>query len=234
MKKRLFWAVMVAALLAACLAMVNAPFQVNADKENVAASRLGEKWQPQAALTERLTSESKSPHGEAKDGLAAFILCHRARFKVGQPIPLSYGIINVGSGLEWETNLQEAEKNAKLKTRVWWLRNHPELRYNYSWFEVIGPDGNNVRYRGGTGTLPNYTAAVVDKFSVVLYHRQFVGKHYPDLRGPLASDPKHLRHDFDLTKPGTYKVRWGYSPWWKVGPWTGTLMSNEVEFEIVK
>lgn len=174
------------------------------------------------------------PHGEVKDGLAAFLLCHRPRFKVGQPIPLSYGIINVGSRLEWETNLQKAEKNAKLKTRVWWLRTNPELQYNYSWFEVTGPGGKNVPYHGSTGTLRNLTAAVVDKFSVVLYHRQFVGSHYPDLRGPLASDPKHLRHYFDLSKPGTFKVRWGYSPWWKVGPWTGTLMSNEVQFDIVK
>ncbi|MHC4735143.1 MAG: hypothetical protein ACYTDW_11905 [Planctomycetota bacterium] len=234
MKKQLFWAVMVTALLVACLAMVNAPFGVNADKENVVASRPGGKRQPQAALTERLTGKSKSPHGEAKDGLAAFLLCHRAHFKVGQPIPLSYGIINVGSGLEWETNLEEAEKNAKLKTRIWWLGNNPELRYNYSWFEVTGPDGNNVPYRGSTGTLPNYTAAVVDKYSMVLYHRQIVGYHYPDLRGPLTSFPGLEKSFFDLSKLGTYKVRWGYSPWWKVGPWTGTLMSNEVEFEIVK
>jgi hypothetical protein len=172
-------------------------------------------------------------HGKAKDGLAALLLCHRDRFKVGQPIPLTYGIINVGSGLKWETATQKAEEHSKLKTRIWWLRNRPELLGNYSWFEVAGPDGQNVPYRGYTVTLPNYTSAVVDKFSVVLYHRQFVGRHYPDLRGPLASDPKHLRHYFDLSKPGTYKVRWGYSPWWKVGPWTGTLMSNEVQFEIV-
>jgi len=138
------------------------------------------------------------PYGEAKDGLAAFLLCQRDSFKVGQPIPLTYGIINVGSGLEWETNLQKAEEHSKLKTRIWWLGNNPELRYNYSWFEVTGPDGNNVPYRGGTGTLPNYTAAVVDKFSMVLYHRQIVGYHYPDLRGPLTSFPGLEKSFFDL------------------------------------
>ena len=173
-------------------------------------------------------------HGPVKDGLAAFLICERKKFKVGEPIPLTYGIINVGSGLEWENNLQKAEENSKLKTRVWWLRNNPEFKHNYSWFEVTGPDGNNVPYFGGTGTLRNYTAAVVDKFSVVLHHRQIVGYHYPDLRGPLTSFPGLERSFFDLSKPGLYKVRWGYNPWWKVGPWTGKLMSNEVQFEIVK
>jgi len=174
------------------------------------------------------------PHGKVKDGLAAFLLCHRARFKVGQPIPLTYGIINISSGLQRETKLREAEDNAKFKMRVWWLQNEPADQYNYSWFEVTGPDGQNILCRASGGTLPNYTAAVVDKFSVVLYHRQFVGKHYPDLRGLRIPKFSHIRPDFDLTKPGTYKVRWGYSPWWKVGPWTGTLMSNEVQFEVVK
>ncbi len=176
------------------------------------------------------------PHGQVKDGLAAFLLCHRGRFKVGQPIPLTYGIINVGSGLEWEIDVQKTEENSKLKTRVWWLGNNPELQYNYSWFEVTGSDGNNVPYRGGTGTLQNFTTEVADKLSVVLHHRQIVGNHYPDLRGPLASypEPNIVKHYYNLSKPGTYKVRWGYNPWWKVGPWTGKLMSNEVQFEIVQ
>jgi len=180
------------------------------------------------------------PHGEVKDGLAAFLLCHRYHFKVGEPIPLTYGIINIGPGLGMETTWQEASENANLETRVWWLGNNPELQYNYSWFEVTGPDGKDVPYHGSTGTLPNLTAAVVDKFSVVLYHRQFIGYHYPDLCGLLASDflgesdLEDIFFDFDLSKPGIYKVRWGYNPWWKVGPWTGELMSNKVEFKVLK
>ncbi len=193
--------------------------------------------QPKCVSAQRLQTPGLLPHGKVKDGLAAFLLSHRDSFKVGEPILLTYGIINVGSGLEWETNVQKTEENSKLKTRVWWLGNNPELQYNYSWFEITGPDGNNVPYRGGTATLPNYTvapAAVVDKLSVVLHHRQIVGNHYPDLRGPLTSFPGFEKSFFDLSKLGTYKVRWGYNPRWKVGPWTGELMSNEVQLEILK
>ena len=38
---------------------------------------------------------------------------------------------------------------------------------------------------------------------------------------------------YDLSRPGTYKVQWGYAPFFSGGPWTGKLMSNEVQFEIV-
>ena len=107
------------------------------------------------------------PHGEVKDGLAAFLLCHRDCFKVGQAIPLSYGIVNIGSGLRRETNLQEADENAEFKIRIWWLQNEPELRWNYSWFEVTGPDGQDVPYHGGTGTLPS--SVPLDEFSVLLH-----------------------------------------------------------------
>lgn len=165
------------------------------------------------------------PHGEVKDGLAAFLACELNSFKLGQPVPLSYGILCVGLGLERERTPQEDLKNVKLERRIWWLRMRPELRYNYSWFEVTDPDGQNVPYRGGTAELKNYSLApsgVVQESSVVLYHRQFVGMVFAD-----------LRENFDLAKPGVYRVRWGYDAPWKAGPWTGRLMSNEIQVEIV-
>ncbi len=45
------------------------------------------------------------PHGPVKDGLAAFLLCHRQQFKLGEPIPLSYGILNIGPGVETEDSI---------------------------------------------------------------------------------------------------------------------------------
>lgn len=176
------------------------------------------------------------PHGEVKDGLAAFLLCHRYHFKVGEPIPLTYGIINVGPGLEMETTLQESSENANLETRVWCLPNEPGERFSYTWYEVTGPNGQNVPYRGIIeGTLPS--SAPLDEFSVLLHHRQFIGTVDPDLSGWLTSDLYDLEDiffDFDLSKPGTYEVQWGYDARFEGGPWTGELMSNKVKFKIMK
>ena len=158
------------------------------------------------------------PHGKTQDGLAAFLLCHKHRFQVGEPIPLSYGLIFIGPGLSKKD--RERQDTSKLKVRVWWLQNRPELSGNYSWFELTGPDEQNVPYHGGTGTLPD--SAPLDEFSVCLHYGQFVGTTHVD-----------LRRNFDLSRPGTYKVRWGYKPWFKGGPWVGKLMSNEVQFEIL-
>ena len=160
-------------------------------------------------------------HGKVKDGLAGFLLCHRNRFKSDEPVPLSYGIINVGSGMEPETHGRKAEKDTDIKTRVWWFPHPPRSLRNVLWLEVIGPDGKNIPYHG---THIDWAAKLpVDKYSLLLRYRQFVGMVFPD-----------LRKNFDLDKPGVYKVRWGYNPRFPGGPWTGELMSNEIQIEIVK
>ncbi len=60
--------------------------------------------------------------------------------------------------------------------------------------------------------------------TVVSRHGEFVGAVRPDLTG-LGT--------FRLDRPGTYKVVWWYEPFHVGGLWTGKLISNEVEFEIV-
>ena len=184
-----------------------------------ATMRRGEEKPAQAPATgksEQTEGAKRFQHGEVKDGLAAFLMCRGNRFKVGEPIPLSYGVIFVGPAVDD----RESQDTSKLKMRVWWLQNRPESLGNYSWFEVTGPGEQNVPYHGGTATLPR--SAPLDEFSVYLHHGQFVGATHLD-----------LRRNFDLNKPGTYKVRWGYKPWFEGGSWTGKLMSNEVQFEIV-
>ncbi len=154
------------------------------------------------------------PHGEVKDGLAAFVECHGSQFKVGQAIPVDFGIILVGDGLGLESDAM-----SKLQLSVW-RPFHPVDPLNVSYFQVTRSDGQEVSYLGPAVDFPN--TLPLDKNSVVLHHREIVGMVYPD-----------LCEEFDLNKPGTYKVRWGYAPFFRGRPWTGKLMSNEFQLEIV-
>jgi hypothetical protein len=177
---------------------------------------VGEK-PPQSSVTgkaEQTQTAKRVPHGEVKDGLAAFLTCPGVRFKVGQPVPLDFGVVLVGAGLESESDAME-----KLQLRVW-RPTRPVDPLNISWLLVTGPDGQNVPYHG---VAPDYrnTAPLNDEFSALLHHRDLVGRHHPD-----------LRKNYDLSRPGTYNVQWGYAPFFRGGPWTGKLMSNEVKFEI--
>lgn len=162
------------------------------------------------------------PHGEVKKGLAAFLLCHKKRFQVGEPIALSYGLVLVGPGLD-----KQSEETAKLRIRVF----KPESigdPGNYSWCEVTGPDGQKVPWSGGFDSLPLYLAPS-DENSAVLRHGDFLGNTDRDLGEKVGRNGR-----FDLTRPGTYKVRWGYDPNAVDGVWSGRpLLSNEVQFEII-
>ena len=163
-------------------------------------------------------TNSGMPHGEVKKDLAAFLLCHKKRFQAGEPIPLSYGLVFVGPGLD-----KQSEETAKLRIRVF----KPESTGdpgNYSWCEVTGPDGQKVPWRGGCDSLPLYLAPT-DENSAVLRHGGFIG----DTDRDLGENGR-----FDLTRPGPYKVRWGYDPNAVDGVWSGRpLLSNEVQFEII-
>jgi len=156
------------------------------------------------------------PHGKVKDGLAAFLFCHKNRFEVGEPIPLTHGIILVGPGLQ----SRDAEAH-KLKAKV---RRPLEAvdPGNGSWFEVTGPDGARVSYEGGYIDLPYGPPLPSD--TAVLGYREFLGRNHQDLCE---------QGTFDLSKPGRYMVRWCYGPREDEGLWAGKLISNEVQFEIV-
>ena len=154
------------------------------------------------------------PHGEVKDGLAAFLLCHRDRFRAGEPIPLSYGIVNIGPGVEAQG------PGIPRPIRVWWFPTAPVQRGEVTWLEVTGPDEKSIPYHGAAIGWRNLSGDARGN-SVLLPHRRFVGNIIGRIRG------------YEMNRPGTYRVRWGYKPSWEGGPWTGKLMSNEVQFEIV-
>ncbi len=155
------------------------------------------------------------PHGEAKDGLAAFLLSHKHRFEIGEPIPLSYGIIFVGPGLE-----RSNEGRHKLQAKIWrpWPPVDPN---NASWFEVTRPDGKDVPYHGIYVTWG--VSRPSDENTVLLRYGEFIGRPHSDLCGGGA---------FHLNKPGIYRVRWFYEPFPGGGLWAGKLVSNELQIEI--
>lgn len=157
------------------------------------------------------------PHGEAKDGLAAFLLSHKRCFEIGEPIPLTYGIIFVGPGLE-----RHGEEAYKLRAKVWRPLS-PVDPDNASWFEVTGPCGESVPYHGFcvTWAVPKPS----DENTVLLRYGEFIGRPHSDLCEGGA---------FHLSKAGIYRVHWFYEPFPGGGLWSGELTSNELQIEIVK
>jgi len=145
-------------------------------------------------------------HGPVKDGLAAFLICEQNQFKLDEPIPLLYGVVYYG--------LAESE--------------YPTIPVPYpavdpgniSWLSVTGPDGNDIPYIGVYVMFP-----LLDPRDVLrLKRRCFHGRLTPN-----------IRDDFKLCTPGLYTIKWHYriSPTSDASWWTGKLISNEVQFEIV-
>jgi len=144
------------------------------------------------------------PHGPMKNGLAAFLKCERKQFKVSEPIPVMFGIV-----------CGETEKRMSFQPPYGACQ--PE---DFSWFSITGPDGNDVPY---TGRFIHF--APVDPENVIwLAHLRFCGIVWPD-----------IRWGYKLDTPGSYNIKWHYRipPTSDASWWTGKLISNEVQFEIV-
>jgi len=184
------------------------------ERYNVRTSATRALWLIRAG-TRHAKKTGTFPHGKVLDGLAAFLLCHKNRFEVGEPIPLTHGIIFMGPGLE------PNEETYKLQAKVWRPCRAVDPD-NMSWFEVTGPDGASVPYNGIYVSWATPSPSPAN--TAILRHGEFLGRTHSDL----------CEHGtFHLNKPGQYRVRWGYAPWGKEGPWVGKLISNEVQFEIV-
>ncbi len=148
-------------------------------------------------------------HGEPRDGLAAFLRCDRKQFRVGQPIGLTFGVIQTGPGLD-------SEHDSGQQPKTIWPAMEPLQPDSPSWFSVTGLDGKDVPYTG-----PVIDRLLDPSCMVRIYHRQFIGLYHPNLQG------------FDkLNLPGTYKVRWNYFS--RVDWGVPHRVSNEIQFEIVK
>lgn len=144
-------------------------------------------------------------HGPVKDGLAAFLICEQNQFKLDEPVPLLYGIVYNGP----DESMAVPAPNPAVDPS------------NISWFSITGPDGNDVPYMGVYATFPRLSPKDVLR----LKRRNFHGRLTPN-----------IRDYFKLCTPGIYTIKWYYQIGSIVGVscWTGELVSNEIQIEIVK
>ena len=161
-----------------------------------------------AAASKNLDWKLLMVHGPAKDGLAAFLICERKQFKLGEPIPVLYGVL-YGGPEEGMTIVRPYRAYAP---------------HNFSWFSITGPDGRGVPYKG---LYPTW-AAPGPKNVLLLERGEFHGR--------AVRVAKPIDRDFIISTPGTYTLTWHYEilPPVDLGCWVGELVSNEVHIEIVK
>jgi hypothetical protein len=166
-------------------------------------------------------------HGDEQDGLAAFLVVHADRYKVGEYVRLSFGVMAVGTGTipAITTDWQDWKMRVMIPGRG-------VLHTAEGWISITGPDGKEVPYRGMVvDRIP--PRPTVDN-TVLLELGQFAGSYDPII------PPYSLINVFDLSRPGKYTAQWHYRtpPNWMaqelagVKVWSGELASNKVTFEI--
>jgi len=144
-------------------------------------------------------------HGPMKDGLAAFLICERKQFKIGEPIPVMFGIVYGGSEMHMTFQLPSG----------------PDSRGGLSWFSITGPDGKDVPFTADFDVLGPGPEA---KQAIWLTARRFCGIVKNDVR---------WGYKFDTL--GSYTIKWHYRiPTTSDGSWwQGHIVSNEIKIEII-
>ncbi len=157
-----------------------------------------------AMSTKDLDVKLPMSHGPAKDGLAAFLKRERKQFKASEPIPVMFGIV-----------CSKTEKRMTFQPPYGACQ--PDA---FSWFSITGPNGKEVPYNGDWIHF-----APVDPENVMwLAHLRFCGIVWLD-----------IRWGYKLDTPGLYNIKWHYRipPTSDASWWTGHLVSNEIQIEIV-
>jgi len=152
-------------------------------------------------------------HGNPHKELAAFLTCEGRQFKSEQPIHLSVGVIRTITRVKkGEAGLIRALRLPVIRPII------PGEPGNSSWLSVIGPDGQEVPFKGLSLQFEPGTRDVI----YLLVH---------DFHGRTGD----LRHSFDLKTSGKYRIRWHYSMNGPLngGPWIGHIVSNEIQIEIL-
>lgn len=144
-------------------------------------------------------------HGNASEGLAAFLICEQKQFKSDEPVSVLLGIVHVRLGKH--LTVQPPFGPCK-----------PE---DFSWFSIIGtPDGMDVPYTGFIGI--SYRPG--PERAIRLWDGQFCGMQY-NLRLDYKLDkPGIYTIEWNYRIPRTSNGSW----------WQGHLISNEIRIEVVE
>jgi hypothetical protein len=155
-------------------------------------------------LTKDVNVDIKMSHGPVKDGLAAFLICERKQFRIGQPIPVLYGVVYGGP-----------EKHITIQAP------YPAWEPNLvSWFSITGPDGKEISYMGPRPKPIQLNS----KNTLQLWRHGFCGIDWPDVRWSYKlGTPGTYRFKWN------YKIGSGPGGSW----WVGHLISNEIKIEVV-
>jgi hypothetical protein len=144
-------------------------------------------------------------HGNASDGLAAFLICEQKQFKRDEPVSVLLGIVNVRLGKH--LTVQPPFGPCK-----------PE---DFSWFSIIGtPDGMDVPYTGFIGV----SYRPVPERAIKLWDGQFCGMQYNLRFNYKFEKPGIYTIEWNYRIPRTPNASW----------WQGHIISNEIQIEIVK
>ena len=160
-----------------------------------------ERESPEDEAEEAVYRTDGMVHGAPDGGVAGFLLGDGGRFEVAEPIAFAYGLISVN---------RVGEDGSREAVSV--VRPMPAFDpHNESWFSVIGPDGEELPYKGPYVSW----AAIKEDQKVSLWPGEFAGR------------TMEVNLLFDFSRPGEYRVRWHHG-------WDGTgLVSNEVGIEVL-
>jgi uncharacterized protein (TIGR03067 family) len=198
---------LVAAILSGVAGLV---YQTLAGETQVAQQNKGQPGNTPGPQPKRVAQPASSVtiHGPTKDGLAAFVVATRTKIKLGEDIPIFYGIMNVFTDVPEKTG-----------TRKIWPVHLATGRENRSWFTVKGPDGKDLPSIAPAADWPILTDANV---AITLRPGEFHGRVCPNLAGWHK-----------LAGPGVYTITWTHDVHGPKGPWSGRLVSNEIQVELV-
>jgi hypothetical protein len=146
-------------------------------------------------------------YGPDNNGLAAFLFLKRNKVKLGEEIPVCYGLML----------LDNAEP-----IKIWPADDATKVPIDHSYFAIKDPDEEGVHFLGPAvdgGPQPDPNTAVT------LQPGQLHGRHCSNL----------LKGYRTITKPGVYTVVWHYNIFANGGlpeetrPFNGHLESNEIK-----